>query len=336
VPPKSDPVVFRLSELQTGLLSSLRYTSHIRPRPELAFGAAIPSGYDLPAFPIDYFASSIGVPVFHALSCFARVAIFAAPAILGCRIVAGPPKLPQSPALVRDQLAIYSDFPVPNEHRIFADLVAQRDELSRKLELPAGGEPVHVYLFESSPRFRSYMALHHPNLPSRRAFFLETDTRLLVYAHWNDRVAEDLRHEVTHGYLHALVRNLPVWVDEGLAEYFEVPRGQDGINVPHVDLLTEEFAVGRSPDLIELETLSEMPTMSQRDYAEAWAWIHFLLDGYEDRRYVLTGYFDDLRRDGLAEPLSRRILREVPDAEKALVAHVQRVAARIDATETSL
>ncbi len=44
-----------------------------------------------------------------------------------------------------------------------------------------------------------------PSFPARRAFFVETDTRLAVYAYWGDRIAEDLRHEVAHGYLHACV-----------------------------------------------------------------------------------------------------------------------------------
>ena len=73
-----------------------------------------------------------------------------------------------------------------------------------------------------------YLTRNFPSVPSRRAFFLETDTRLAVYAHWSDRVAEDLRHEVAHGYLHSVVPGLPLWLDEGLAEYFEVPRGQNG------------------------------------------------------------------------------------------------------------
>ena len=47
---------------------------------------------------------------------------------------------------------------------------------------------------------------------------METDTRLTVYAYWGDRVAEDLRHEVTHGYLHTMVPHVPLWLDEGLAQ----------------------------------------------------------------------------------------------------------------------
>ena len=81
------------------------------------------------------------------------------------------------------------------------------------------------------------MTQQFPQFPERRAFFVESDTRLAIYAYWGDRVAEDLRHEVTHGYLHTMVPHLPLWMDEGLAEYFEVPRGQRGFNRPHLDLL---------------------------------------------------------------------------------------------------
>ena len=77
---------------------------------------------------------------------------------------------------------------------------------------------------------RSFFRDRYPDFPKRRAFFVETDTQLAVYAQWGDRVAEDLRHEVAHGYLHAIVPSIPLWLDEGLAEYFEVPRGQNGLN----------------------------------------------------------------------------------------------------------
>ena len=123
-----------------------------------------------------------------------------------------------------------------------------------------------------------FLLRHFPSVPSRRAFFLETDTRLAVYAHWSDRVAEDLRHEVAHGYLHAVVPGLPLWLDEGLAEYFEVPRGTNGLNRPHVDLLSDMMQHdGWRPNLERLEQLTDAAEMDQRDYAEAWAWVYFLL-----------------------------------------------------------
>ena len=53
-----------------------------------------------------------------------------------------------------------------------------------------------------------------PDFPQRRAIFVETDAQLAVYAHWGPHVAEDLRHETAHGYLHSSTSHLPVWLDE--------------------------------------------------------------------------------------------------------------------------
>ena len=71
-------------------------------------------------------------------------------------------------------------------------------------------------------------------------------------------MAEDLRHEVAHGYLHAVVPNLPLWLDEGLAEYFEVPRGLDGVNRPHVDRACRRaWPTTGGPNLARLEQLRD-------------------------------------------------------------------------------
>ena len=72
-------------------------------------------------------------------------------------------------------------------------------------------EPVHLYLFENTARYDAFVAARFPNFPARRAFFVETDTTLSVYAAWQDRIAEDLRHETTHGYVHAVVPTVPLW-----------------------------------------------------------------------------------------------------------------------------
>ena len=171
----------------------------------------------------------------------------------GCMSWHATPALPTRNSLVLEQLVIFSDTALPEHHRLLEELRAQRTQLSTKLGLPISDEPIHVYLFPTAQRFEAYMQLHFPGLPNRRAFFVESDTRLSVYAYWGDRVAEDLRHEVAHGYLHAVVPNLPLWLDEGLAEYFEVPRGLTGLNKAHVEYLTVAGGASWRPDLARLE-----------------------------------------------------------------------------------
>ena len=250
--------------------------------------------------------------------------------LLGCTGFTKPPSaLPARNALVFDQLVVYSNFPLPRQHRLMEELRQLRGDLLAKLALPASDEPINVYLFETVDQFRDFLHDHHPDFPSRRAFFVESDTRLAVYAQWGDRVAEDLRHEVAHGYLHSVVRNVPLWLDEGIAEYFEVPRHAVGLNTAHIRLLTTRFVSDEwQPNLKRLEQLSSAGSMTQEDYAEAWLWTHWLLETDPARTNLFHGYLQALRKNETVEPLSAAIPRLAPEADKALVHHLFALAPR--------
>jgi glycosyltransferase involved in cell wall biosynthesis len=239
-----------------------------------------------------------------------------------------PSELPLKNTLVLEPLIVHSDFTLPPRHRLLEELVQERTELLTKLQLPKSDEPVNIYLFESEERFREFIERDYPDFPQRRAFFVETDTRLAVYAQWGDHVAEDLRHEVAHGYLHSVVPNLPLWLDEGLAEYAEVPRGHAGLNRPHLQLLLERLAsFGWKPDLARLERLTSASEMTQLDYAEAWAWIHWLMETDPARRQILHGYLEELRTAGVIPPFSVRLHGWYPQPDPLLVGHLRALAA---------
>jgi hypothetical protein len=217
------------------------------------------------------------------------------------------------------QLVFDCDFDLPTNDPLVRELIAERNDVAATLDLPASDEPITVHLYRDEKEYGRVLAERFPSVPSRRAFFVETDTRLEVYAHWSERVAEDLRHEVAHGYLHAMVPALPLWLDEGLAEYFEVPRGHGGLNRPHAVLLAEMIQLdGWRPDLVRLERLSSAGELEQADYAEAWGWVYFLLESDAARRELLTTYLADLRERGRVEPLSVRLASHHVEPERTL------------------
>jgi hypothetical protein len=226
----------------------------------------------------------------------------------------------------RDQLVLHANFDLPRDHRMIAELVAERGQIAEALDLSPGAEPIHIHLFADREAYRRYVAEQFPDFPERRAIFVETEDRLAVYAHWGRNVAEDLRHETAHGYLHAAVPNIPLWLDEGLAEYFEVGRERHGLNQPHVDLLRGQLATAPwRPELHRLELLESAPAMTQLDYAESWLWVHWLLAD-ESRAACLQEYLSDLER-GLAEQsLGQRVKASWPDAEVRLLEHLTSLA----------
>jgi hypothetical protein len=224
--------------------------------------------------------------------------------------LAAPPGLPGRAEVVAGQLVIHADFPLAEQHRLVRELESMRADVSQDLGLPISDEPVHLYLFESAERYDAFVARQFPSFPARRAFFVETDTSLSVYAAWQDRIAEDLRHETTHGYVHAVVPTVPLWLDEGIAEYFERPRSDKGLHRDHVAHLAGRLVEGTwLPNIDKLEALHSPGEMSQDHYAEAWCWVHWMLHTTPERREILQDYLADLRRDGKTAPLPVRLVR---------------------------
>lgn len=222
------------------------------------------------------------------------------------------------------QLVFHADFILPSENRLIDEIVAERQIIYEKLRLKPSDRQIHVHLFADETDYKRHVSRRFPGFPERRAIFVETDRELAVYATWGEAVAEDLRHEVAHGYLHASVPNLPLWLDEGLAEYFEVSRGRDGVNRLHVDYLRGQLAVGGwRPNLPRLEQLIEAGELTQLDYAESWLWVHFLLHSEAGRETLLTGYLASLRPGEPAGSLADWVKASVENPHEAVVTYLR-------------
>jgi hypothetical protein len=254
----------------------------------------------------------------------------AIPVAAGSLGLPGGADLPDGAEVTAGQLVIHADFPLAGQHRLVRELDGLRTDVSQELGLPVSDEPVHLYLFENTGRYDEFVARQYPGFPARRAFFVETDTTLSVFAAWQDRIAEDLRHETTHGYVHAVVPAVPLWLDEGIAEFFETPRSDRGLHRGHAASLAGRMLEGTwRPDIERLESLTAAGDMTQDHYAEAWCWVHWLLRTTPERRALLQDYLADVRRDPATSPLSARIRHQLPrggDAAEDLKRHVARLA----------
>jgi hypothetical protein len=242
----------------------------------------------------------------------------------GCVAVSSPPSLPEQYLIDEGQLRIHSDFQLAESHRLVRDLVVLRRDLANLLGVEPSDEPIHVFLFENADDHATYMQNKHPDFPARRALFVKTDTQLKVYASWHERVAEDLRHEVAHGYLHSAVPEIPLWLDEGLAEFFEVGRGKGGSNSSHIHLLKARLAKGEwAPDLAKLESVESPLNFNRLHYAEAWLWAHFLMFNEQIReRHLVQAHLVQLRKHGTAFKMSTAVDDHIESVESALVEHL--------------
>ena len=225
---------------------------------------------------------------------------------------------------------IQSNFPVGSDAPLVTELNQLRTEITRTLQLPEQRDPVVVYLFSDEASYRRYMHATWPNLPPRRAYFVGTSRELAVYSFRSAKVQEDLRHEFTHGLLHASLNSVPLWLDEGLAEYFEVRGPEPGSpHHTHLKQLQDARAEGWNPSLYELEQLSDFQKMTQRDYAEAWGWVHFMLQQDANAEQVLIQYIAELESKDVPPPFMARLEKAAPTYYNGMISHVSNMAQRI-------
>lgn len=223
------------------------------------------------------------------------------------------------------QFVFYYDFELPKNNNLFAELSTMRENIYKELALPPSNTPVQVYLFEDRDKYEKYMKGKYPDLPKRRAFFVAQPKRLggtddlLVYTSWGDRVQQDLRHELTHALLHSALKDVPLWLDEGLAEYFEMPPSWNGVNYQHLESLRNGTA---KFDLDRLERLADVQQMTPTEYREAWAWTHLMLRTTPEAKQALLSYLQDLRTNSRPGSLKPRLERAFSNLDDSVRRHL--------------
>lgn len=247
-----------------------------------------------------------------------------------------PTGLPSLHAVRSGQLTVISDRPISQNDPVILELERVHEQVHQTCRLAPGQREVTVYLFADRDRYARYMQSTYPDLPARRAFFIGSPKELAVYAFYGEQMMVDLRHEYTHGLLHSAIGHVPLWIDEGLAEYFEVgSRTPGGINGEHLPPLAGKVAKGWQPNLPRLEQLEEVHDMHREDYQESWAWVHYLLHQAPHGREMLAGYLADLRYRPQPEPLSSRLRSTQAQPEQELTSYVSRLAAGFPVMQVS-
>jgi hypothetical protein len=249
----------------------------------------------------------------------------------GCATLGGRGQslIPQAYQVRTGPYAVFSNFPIGPDAAAVRSLVALEHDIEATLGIRVRAEDpsVQVYILDDRQCFMHFLKFYYPELPPRRAFFLAQGSQREVYTFAGERLEEDLRHEATHALLHAAVGDLPLWLDEGLAEYFEGPDGRQGNNPEHLSRLPQDRSSGWTPDLARLEQLKVVSEMAPRDYRESWAWVHYLLSHSSGTKAALLGYLADLRANPQTASLGDRLKASGNDTPARLLAHIDRIGA---------
>ncbi len=198
-----------------------------------------------------------------------------------------------------------------------------KNDVERLLAIKASDDPIQVSLFASSRTYREHLSQRIPEGMNRPALFVKGADMSRVYCYRRRGFSTDVRHECTHAVLHNALPFVPLWLDEGFAEYFETPSAQRASGSPYLKSLKRSILFRWKPNLQRLEALEDLSDMGEEEYREAWAWVHFMLHGPQEVRQVLSDYLYDIEQGDANTLLSARLAKIMPDYNQRLVNHLR-------------
>ena len=218
---------------------------------------------------------------------------------------------------------IRSEFTLKNVQGLVEDLVDLQADIERQLGLKCEPKEIQIHLFRSRSSYVDYLSKRVPEGVKRKALFVQGTDAGRVYAYQNRDMETDVRHETTHALLHSALPYVPMWLDEGLAEYFEVSPGLREKHNPHHGELKWVIPFGWRPGLERLEAKRELQDMGKKDYRDSWGVIHFILHGPPAAREALANYFQEVESGKMPAPVSQHLRRRIPNLEQQIVDHLK-------------
>ncbi|MBL8812027.1 MAG: hypothetical protein JNM43_17815 [Planctomycetaceae bacterium] len=198
---------------------------------------------------------------------------------------------------------LYSEVAV-DTRRIWAEMDQLTEELDKTVSVQPNGKPIQIVIYASQQSYLRKLATQIPQARNRKAIYYRNGDVSQVYV-WNSRsLITDLRHEMTHVILHQHLPFLPLWIDEGLAEFFEETPAERTSSA-RISAVKWKARMGANPSLGDLESLPAAEEMDADAYRNSWAWCSFLLNESDESQKLLKDYLEQIHRGEAPGALSR-------------------------------
>ncbi|MHC4661268.1 MAG: tetratricopeptide repeat protein [Planctomycetota bacterium] len=193
-----------------------------------------------------------------------------------------------------DEYSITSNIPPPIVRAAWPRFRKELEKICKfygktSKSLKLGGE---VFLFNSESEYKDWCNGNSPDLTWAGGFYSPARNRIVTYRHPEivpDRLVEVLVHEAAHQVIHTVwKKNVPVWFNEGLAQYFEaridigIKEKSSGERYRNLRTISA-IRAGKEPFPLEQvlkathEEFYEEGTRIKY-YALAWSFLEFLFD----------------------------------------------------------
>jgi|GEM_PF-1510421 len=224
-----------------------------------------------------------------------------------------------------------ADFNLEKSYDILRELTNIQRDLKDYLGISPPKETIEVFFFQSEDTYRKFLAVEFPEAPyDRRALYIKQNGPGMVLIFQSPDMKEDMRHELTHAFLHASIPYVPLWLDEGLAEYFEKPRETRAVENQYFKNIAKKTVLGQPPSLARLEKIKRVDELGASEYCDAWSWVHFMIHRSRDTHELLAGYLQLLKETGeQTPPIDKYLSQMAQDPKKAYLEHFHTWKSRI-------
>ncbi len=198
--------------------------------------------------------------------------------------------------------------------RVAADLEQLRAVIAEISDLDDSGPvPIYVYVFKNDRAFTSFKMLYRGRPAATTGYFLHREhaNYIAINGGAGGDASNIVYHEFVHYYSTTNLPDLPVWFEEGLAELyqtFEADATTARIGIP----INHHLYRLKTSQLMPIDALfavdHDSPAYNEEDrkgafYAQAWALVHYLMIGNEQRR-AETQQFVSLLQQGVPEDVA--------------------------------
>lgn len=213
---------------------------------------------------------------------------------------------------------VYSDASAPEVKALATNLIRMRDTFPAISQIEVGSaRPIRVFLFEDTKEFAPYRdtLLGHTGPWIAGVFLRGPDDAdyILLDGQRRDAGQSIAYHELTHFFVANSALQVPLWFNEGLAEFyssFEVAGNRVKIGRPRLDNLHILRTRGTIPLKRLFAVTRDSPEYTETGhagvfYAQSWALVHYLLVGSERRHAQLGAFLAALGRQTPVEEAFR-------------------------------
>lgn len=216
-----------------------------------------------------------------------------------------------------DQIRISSEVDADRIKDELNRLPLLRQSLSETLQIEIRSYPIRVMIFSSQANYRRYVSQRYPDGANVPALFIKGPDVLWVYVVHRSGWETDLKHEMTHAYLHSSLPYLPMWLDEGLAKYFELPAQAQGLQKDYLSGIKWRSRVRQPLRSKELEGVRSLTSMRSEHYRDSWGWVYYCLHSSTSTRQFLQNYLQRIQNEEVVGSFFDAIQRHDPNAVKS-------------------